>query len=262
MFGLDAGQWTLLFTIAIFITPIIVGLGRRANSYRNRPIAYLHYWWVDVIDTDGLWKSPLVNVGISLPRSGARSDLDRRLNRIVKGDLPQESELVNWLRYPTNRIGVSSSSIQRISVLRVVVVNGSRREALHRDEFGTVRLTVELGPSRVHGWRKGLFGPQLGSGDQFDAADDSHGPTFIDIRLPKSLEPLAEESKNTIRDEISISELAGVDRRPIGPARTTSDIRIWIKPWRPSVKPHFWTLPSRCIRWISSAYRPKRFLPN
>jgi hypothetical protein len=271
--GLNLAQSVVVTIVGGLIVAAVVALiglaWRYFSEHRERPLVQLHYWWEHVIDPDLISLSPLVlvgtarEIGIDGERYNAESYVRSRAAELTS-DPPkvetwntEESIIEEWVirqvepAFPVFDANAYLPILGGVRVLRVLILNTSRRSVLTRETFGSVRLTV-LGvrPKQVHGWRHAIF--HEWPLPPFGERGDSPTKVQLELTLPHNLAP-----RKHLVDDFTISYLReppNVDPEipKVKVEKTEQNLRLHVKPWEMSK-----TNPPRL--WISRLGRRRHF---
>ena len=256
MLGLTTVEfWTIVggvVAVVAFLGGIVIWAIRWVGAIWRRPVVLIHWWWETVISHDKRVLSPFLVVGTLRPvgEGQSRKYAYHEIERRMASSAPERE----WLIRPGHRLGLRRAEANGIKVLRVVVHNQSRNKVVTPEDFGILQLETDVPPHHVHGWRYDRFGKSVLS-DQFQLelidANESQGPSKLEVTLPHGLGP-----DETARDDLTVSIL-GPQADPRVVVKKTSDLRMWVKPWRPEVARPVWDLPRRVVRWLRRASKPQ-----
>lgn len=242
---------TAVATLLLLVAPAIAWCVRWISERRKDPLVIVHYWWEEVIDYGKLWMSPFVTVGTLRPvYRGLANSLSGKVSMAthMKHLRPEQIEL--WIRYPVYRLG----KYQQVSVyvLRVMIFNQSRRRPVYQETFGTLRIEIANGAGHIHGWSRALLGGSAETG-----LDDEYGSgtARVHLRLPRPL-----DLRDKVRDDLTITQSFTGPSQSVVDVRTTSVMRLRLKPWQPSITRPWYSVPNRVVRWLRLSRRPKLFV--
>lgn len=263
-------EW--LYT-AIITAVLTVSLPLAWTAYserRKRALIQIHYWWEEVIDTSNLWLAPQVRVGLDRAvgtvryRLRAERSSDAVLNEVISG-VRQGPRAREAMVNPAFRLDTPSLKGSSVWVIRVVIKNTSRRWVVTPEDFGEIRFTIDVPRMYALGWRKDILAYWPKPAPTHYADKDDFGGLRLDLQIPSALAPRDRSAPaRGDRFEDSFAVVGTHSFRDTEPSvvvqRTTSMLRMRVKPWRPSTTRPLVLLPARIMRWIRESYSPRIYV--
>jgi hypothetical protein len=226
------------------------------SEHRDKPLVQIHWWWVTVIDADKLALSRFVvagttrALGTSQQRYHSESWVAGMGTYIKNPNVHVTEDLFINPAFPISDEGLADG----IRVLRVRMQNTSRSRVVVPEHLGRVRFTILTSNRYALGWR-------------FDRMATWPLPPFGEVgvsphRIANELVfPHGLAPRLWMEDDFTVGYRPNRDAPPkVTVERTSSEIRLRVKPWEPSAKRPPWVVPYRIVRWLRKARRPALYV--